>query len=256
MYNNQMPQPQPVPAMPQASMPTGGGSVVAPKPVSVTPASSKKDNSTLIFIIVIVFLAVLMVTFFGLFIWKLMDYNEISTDVNGQIEVAVAAAKDEQAMKDEQEFLEREKYPYKIFSGPADYGQLSFEYPKTWSVYVASDASKGGDFKAYLNPSQVDEVNEENVMALRVIIRGNETFESVAAQYQAYLGREDAPLSMQSVTVNGITANRYEGVIPGTEHNGIILIFKIRDKAVIIQSDSVFFKDDYDKLIETIQFNA
>ena len=196
-----------------------------------------------------------MVTFFGLFIWKLMDYNEVSTDVNGQIAVAVAAAKDEQATQDEQEFLEREKYPYRNFSGPADYGQLSFQYPKTWSLYVASDASKGGDYKAYLNPIQVNEVSNNTIMALRVIIR-DKAFDAVAAEYQKYVDAKDSKLSMTSVTFNGITANKYTGTIPDSELSGYIVVFKIRDKTAIVQTDSVTFEADYNKLLETIQFNA
>lgn len=245
MYNNEMPQ---------ASMPTGTGSVVAPKPAPVAPIE-KKDNSKLILIIVIVFLSILMVTFFGLFIWKLMDYNEISTDVNGQIDVAVAAAKDKQAMELEQEFSEREKYEYRIFSGPVDYGQLSFEYPKTWSVYVASDASKGGDFKAYFNPIQVNEVSNSTIMALRVSVRDKD-FESVAEEYQRHVQARDSQLSMSSITFNNITANKYVGTIPGTELSGIIVIFKIRDKTAVIQTDSVNFEADFNKLLGTVQFNA
>lgn len=251
-----MPQMQPVQAMPQVSMPTGGGSVVAPKTVPTVPVE-KKDHSSLIFIIIIVFLSILMVTFFGLFIWKLMDYNEISTDVEGQISVAVAAAMDEQSMKDEQEFLEREKNPNRAFSGPADYGQLSFSYPKTWSVYIDSDASKGGDFKAYFNPIQVNTVSSNTVNALRVSILTKD-FESTAAYYEKYVNRKDSDLKMEAFTLEsaGVTANKYTGTIPDTELKGIVVIFKIRDKTAVIQTDSTFFEADYNAVLSSIQFNA
>ena len=207
MDNYQMPQ-----AMPQPSMPTGGGSIVAPKAIPTVPVE-KKDHSTLIFIIVIVFLSVLTVTFFGLFVWKWLEWNDVNTDVGGQKAVAAAAARDEQATLDEKEFLEREKYPYQNFSGPVDYGQLSFQYPKTWSLYVAADASKGGDFKAYFNPIQVDAVSDKSINALRVSIL-TKSFESVASSYDNYVNRKDATLSMESVTLtSGITANRYKGTI-------------------------------------------
>ncbi len=250
MYNNQLPQMQPV----QVNQPVDGGSVVESKPLPVAPVE-KKDYSTLIFVIVIVFLAILMVTFFGLFIWKLMDYNEISTDVNGQIAVAVAKAKDEQATVDEQEFLEREKYPYQSFSGPSDYGQLSFQYPKTWSVYIAKDAANGGDFEAYFNPVQVNPVARDQINSLRVIIQ-DKSFETVTSSYERYLNQKDSKLKMESVTFNGITANKYTGTIPNTDLSGYFVIFKIRDKAAILQTDSVFFAEDFNKLLETVQFNA
>ena len=86
------------------------------------PVTPKKDVAGLVKIIVIIILALVSVTFIGLFIWMSIQYNEVQSDVTGQINVAVAEAKDEQAQKDEAEFLEREKYPYKTFSGPVDYG--------------------------------------------------------------------------------------------------------------------------------------
>lgn len=223
------------------------------------PATIKKDFSGLIKTIVIIILSLVAVTFIGLFIWMMMQYTEARTDVDGQISTAVAQAKDEQAMEMENEFLEREKYPYKTFLGPADYGQLSFEYPKTWSVYVAAAATNSdGDFNAYFNPIQVDTVSEETVNALRVTIR-DESFDGVAAEYQKAMDKKDSNLTMTSVTIgknNNITANRYTGTIPNTKDlYGYIVTFKIRDKTAVLQTDSVLFEEDYNKLLGTVTFN-
>ncbi len=231
---------------------------VQPNVVSAQPAmvpEPKSDNSGLVKTIIIVILSLVSLTFVGLFVWMMMQYNDVSADVNGQIATAVAEAKAEQALKDEEEFAEREKYPYRTFSGPADYGQLSFEYPKTWSVYIASDASKGGDFSAYFNPIEVNAVSDNTINALRVIIRDKD-FESVAQEYQRAMEERDSNLSMESITVAGTTANRYSGTIPGTELNGYIVIFKIRDKTAVLQTDSVLFKEDFEKILGTIIFNA
>lgn len=218
----------------------------------------KKDIAGLIKTIVIVALSLVAVTFIGLFIWMTIQYTNVSTDVNGQIEVAVAEAKDEQATKDEAERLESEKYPYKTFAGPVDYGQLSFEYPKTWSVYIAAAAtSSTGDFNAYFNPIQVDAVGKETVNALRVTIR-DESIDEVSKEYQKVMDKKNSNLTMESVTIgkNGnITANRYTGTIPNTSLSGYIVTFKIRDKTAVLQTDSVLFKDDFDKLLGTVTFN-
>ena len=53
-----------------------------------------------------------------------------------------------------------------------------------------------------------------------------------------------------------IAANFYAGIIPNTELNGFIVIFKIRDKTAILRTDSVLFEAEFKKLIETITFNA
>ena len=220
------------------------------------PPEEKKDIAGLIKTIVIIIVSLIAVTFIGLFIWMFMQYNEVRTDVDGQISSAVAQAKDEQWKEDNAKFTEQEKYPYKVFSGPADYGQLSFEYPKTWSVYIAAAADKGGDFNAYFNPVQVDAVGKETVNALRVSIL-NKSFDDVAATYQKEMERKDSDLRMETTTVKeDTTANRYTGTIPGTDLYGIIVIFKIRDKTAVMQTDSVLFQDEFDKILGKINFNA
>ena len=151
--------------------------------------------------------------------------------------------------------MEREKEPFKNFSGPADYGQLSFKYPKTWSVYIAKDAVNGGDFNAYLNPVQVDPVSKDTINALRVTIRTDD-FESVVAEYEKAMKKKDSNLTVGTITVNGVVGNIYTGTIPNTELSGYIVVFKIRDKAVIMQTDSVLFKADFDKVIESVKFNS
>lgn len=246
----------------QPIQPAGSGaSVGAPGMPMVqqvqVPPEAKKDVAGLVKTIVIIMLSLVALTFIGLFIWIMVEYNTVRSDVDGQIDVAVAEAKDEQATKMEAEFLEREKYLYKVFAGPADYGQLTFEYPKTWSVYVAAAATEGGDFNAYFNPGQVDAVGKDTINALRVSIR-NESFDKVTEEYQKAMDRKDSGLTMESVTIgknSDITANRYTGKIPNTELSGFIVTFKIRDKTAILQTDSVLFQADFDKLLGTVIFN-
>ena len=229
---------------------------VASQGAQVIEKPLKKDIGGLIKTIAIVILSLVSLTFIGLFIWMFIRYDEVQMDINGQIDVAVAEAKDEQAAKDEEEFLQREKYPFRTFKGPADYGELTFEYPKTWSAYIAADASNGGDFEAYLNPIEVNVVSKNTINALRVFIL-NKSFEAVAEDYQKAMERRDSNLTMQSVTTaKGITGNRYTGTIPGTELSGFIFIFKIRDKTAILQTDSVLFEGDYNTLLDSVQFNA
>lgn len=249
-----MPQVQPL----QPAMPSGNQITMNSLPnlqqAQPTPVI-KKDNSGLIKTIIIIALSLALLTFVGLFVWMTLQYNEASGDVQDKIDMAVAVAKDEQAVKMENEFLEREKYPYRTFSGPVDYGELTFEYPKTWSVYVAADASSGGEFSAYLNPGQVDAIGRNTLSALEVKIV-NKGFDNVVSEYQRALESKNSGLTVESIVVNGTTANKYSGKIPNTEFNGYIVIFKIRDKTAILQTDSVFFKDDFDKIISTITFNV
>jgi len=242
-------------AVPNNNMtPNGGMSASNMVPEGYEIVNIKKANtSSLIKIIAIVILSLMSVAFIGLFIWKNSQYVEVQTDVDGKIAVAVAEAKDEQALKDEEEFAEREKYPYRTFSGPADYGQLTFEYPKTWSVYIADNAANGGDFRAFLNPIEVEAESNETIYALRVEIL-DKAFDDVVKNYQKSV--EKGEMSLEVINIADAVANKYTGKLPNTEMSGYIVVFKIRDKTVVLRTDSVLFTDDFNRVLSTITFNA
>lgn len=255
MQPAQMAQPIGMPNVEQN--PLTGAPMIMQAPAPVAPAP-KKDVKSLIKTIAIIALSLLSLTFIGLFIWMFTQYDAKRTDVDGQIADAVVEAVDANTMKLESEFAQREKYPFMTFAGPADYGELTFEYPKTWSVYVAKDAHDGGDFEAYFNPVEVNVVSNETIMSLRLKIL-NTAFDDVVKTYQGELEGETPKLSLESVTIgqNGdITANRYTGILPGTEFAGFAVVFKIRDKTAIMQTDSVLFEGDYNTILSTIRFNS
>ena len=71
------------------------------------------------------------------------------------------------------------------------------------------------------------------------------------------MDRRESNLTMEAVTIGkdaNITANRYTGTIPDTELSGYIITFKIRDKTVILQTDSTIFTEDFNKLLGTVTF--
>lgn len=247
---DQVPQAQPTQPM-QSAVPTDPKMRQAEAQAMLLERKNK--ITSLIKTIAIVILFLTTATFIGLFIWMNNQYVDASTDVEGQIAVAVAEAKHEQEAKDLAQFAEDEKYPLRSFAGPADYGLLSFEYPKTWSVYVAQDAAKGGDYLAYLNPLIIEPISVLNVNALRVNIV-NRTTEEVVAEYNKSV--EGGTMNVESVTVAGYAAVRYTGIIPGTELEGVVVIFKIRDKTAILRTDAMIFVNDFNALLSTVQFNA
>ena len=216
----------------------------------IAKAKNRIDLMKTVGLIVVSLLAVL---FIGLFIWMWVKWNDASTNVKGKVDVAVAEAKNELQTKLESEFEEKEKYPYKVFTGPTDLGELSFEYPKTWSLYVQSSASRGGDYAAYLNPGQVNVVQEDTVMALRVSIKGT-LFDQAISEYAEKVRSGDMTLS--TTVVNGNNVNVYTGKM-NNEYQGIICVFKLRDKTVVLQTDSTsVFSDDFYRILKTIKFNS
>ena len=216
----------------------------------IAKAKSRIDLMKTVGLIVVSLLAVL---FIGLFIWMWVKWNDASTNVKGKVDVAVAEAKNELQTKLESEFEEKEKYPYKVFTGPTDLGELSFEYPKTWSLYVQSSANRGGDYAAYLNPGQVNVVQDDTVMALRVSIKGT-LFDQAISDFAEKVRSGDMTLS--TTVVNGNNVNVYTGKLDN-EYQGIICVFKLRDKTVMLQTDSTsVFSDDFYRILKTVKFNS
>lgn len=202
--------------------------------------------------IVVVILSVLIAIIGSLAIWALMSYNEQKTDVDGKIALAESEAKKVQAEEDDKKFAEREKEPNRAFVGPDDYGRLTFDYPKTWSVYEASDVSGGkGAYAAYLNPIVVPPVSNTRQVALRVSIEERE-YDTVVKSYEQLVKKGD--LKSSAVSVNGVSGTRLDGQF-SKEIRGAAVIFKIRDKTLTVRTDADTFKPDFEKLIKTIEFN-
>ncbi len=183
--------------------------------------------------------------------WSFYNYLDQKNNVDTKISDAVAIAKKKQVDTDEEKFLQRDKEPMRQFVGPDDYGRVTFDYPKTWSVYIEDDATSGGDYEAYLNPIYVLPISEERQFALRVNIV-NDNYDEVIADYSSDV--EDGNLKTSSVKIDGHDGTRLDGKF-SDDIRGSAVLFKIRDKTLVIRTDATTFAADFDKLITTMKFN-
>ena len=212
---------------------------------------NKKDYSGIIKTAFLVFTSLAAITFLGLFVYAYIQWTNAKTDVNGQIALAVSEAENKLRTNLEADFEKREKYPYRTFAGPSDFGALTFEYPKTWSVYVPNDASRAQDFHAYFNPGLVNVVENKTVMALRVSILNTLT-DQVKERYSSKI--KSGKMTVSTKVVNKINVDVYKGQLD-SNYNGIVCIFKIRDKTVVLQTDAYLFEQDFNRILETVRFN-
>ena len=183
--------------------------------------------------------------------WAFMNYNDQKTNVDTKIAAAVATAKKVQADADEVKFIQRDKEPMRQFTGPDDYGRVTFNYPKTWSVYVSKDALNGGTYEAYLNPITVPPISSTQQFAIRVLIEEKD-YDKVVTGYDSLVKKGD--LKSSSVTADGTNGARLDGSF-NKDIRGSAVIFKIRDKTLTIRTDANTFTADFDALIATIKFN-
>jgi len=187
----------------------------------------------------------------GLAIWAFINYTDQKTNVDTIARARVTDAKKLQADQLEAKFTQREKEPNRQFVGPADYGRVTFNYPKTWSAYINKDASRGGTYEAYLNPITVPAVSSIQQFALRVTIESKD-YDQAIASYSSLVKRGD--LTASGFAANGENGTRLDGAF-SKDIRGSAVIFKIRDKTLTLRSDAVTFKTDFDNLIATVKFS-
>jgi len=203
-------------------------------------------------LILIVVLSVVTAVSIVVAVWAFVNYIDQKTDVDTRVSGAVAEAKKAQSDADEAKFAAAEKEPYRGFFGPDDFGRLTFKYPKTWSVYVDTEITSGGEFEAYLNPVSVPPVSGNGQQfALRVLIETKE-YDKVIKSYSSLVKKGE--LSSSAVTLNSHSGTRLDGSF-SKDIRGSMVILKIRDKTATIRTDANTFSADFDKLIKTIDFN-
>ncbi len=195
-----------------------------------------------------VVLGVLVLVLGSVMIWALVSYNDEKNSNAAKTEIAVRDGQAVQKTKDQKEFEEQEKNPLKEFIGPVDLGRVNFKYPKTWSAYVANDGSVGGGFEAYLHPDIVPPTTtQQNRFALRVSVV-SQSYEQVLVQYASLV--KQGQLRSSALTASGFNGTRLDGNFTKTVE-GSAAIFKIRDKTLILKTDSPTFRPDFNSKVLT-----
>lgn len=217
-------------------------------PPNTTVREKKPVNGWMIATILLIVIANGLI---ALSVWLYVNYNEQKTNVDGKVDVAVSTAKKSQFDADTIKFNEREKEPNREFVGPNDYGRVTFNYPKTWSVYINKDANSGGVYEAYLNPITVPPISTSQQFAVRVVIE-QQDYDKAIASYDSLVKKGD--LKASSATADGNNGTRLDGSFT-KDIRGSSVIFKIRDKTLTIRSDANTFIDDFNKIISSIKFN-
>lgn len=195
---------------------------------------------------------ILSLVFGSVMIWALVNYNDASNNLKSTVAAAVEKAKKEQTDIDQKKFDEDEKQPLKEFVGPNDYGRVSFKYPKTWSVYIDKDGLNGGQYAAYFSPEAVPSVQGTgSKFALRLSIL-DQKYDNVIQQYAGLV--KAGKLRSETISANGFNGQKFEGNISSTIE-GTLVVFKIRDKTLVLQTDTPSFRPDFnDKVLKDLSF--
>lgn len=196
-----------------------------------------------------IFLGLLTIALAGVSVWAYMNYTDQKNNTDEKIAVAVDIAEDAQAEKLDAQFKQREKSPVRTFKGPSDLGSVAFEYPKTWSVYTASEVES---LETYLQPNVVPPIEDTQPYALRVNVN-DDRYEDTIEDYEGQV--EDGDLKSDTIKIDDFTGIRLDGKF-SEERSGSLVIFKIRDKTLTLATDSTSYVDDFNKIVlKSLTFN-
>jgi hypothetical protein len=204
----------------------------------------QQRNKTIIFGAVGVALVVLVFVMIGWVVSLQRQLTDATRDKDSAINIAVAQAKEEQRLRDQDRFEELERATTYDFRGPDDYGALAFRYPRAWALYVQSGA-QGGDYSAVFYPRLI--TAGQAIFALRVQIVSR-SYDSVL---QGYNGQVTSGRLTSSVFKNdlGAVGTRFDGEVVGGQAGGAVVVIRIRDKTAIIQTDTEIFKAAFNEIV-------
>ncbi len=198
-------------------------------------------------------MAMCFVAALGFGIWAYLGMEQNQVEIDEQVTAATALAVEAAKSEKEAEFADREKDPFKNYTGSATYGYLSFDYPKSWSAYLVETTS-GTILDFYAHPGVVAGITDtNNLYAYRAQI--------LSTSYEIEAERLEQLAKTGKVTVRtyrpdsvpealGIYAT---GEINGTKQ-GVMVVLPQRDKTIKFWTESPDFAGDFEKIIATLSF--
>lgn len=203
----------------------------------------------------ILLIAALTVALIGSLIfgfWAFAGRQDYKNNTDQKVAAAVKAAETATTEKNTIAFNESQKSPLKKYVGPASYGTVSVEYPKTWSGYISSNTSGSEPLVALFHPDYVPansgNSNSSQPIALAVTVL-NQTYDSVMTSKKSYTSSADvtaAPYVLPKMPnqvgmkISGKIDNNY---------NGTQVILPLRDKTLVITTQTDQWLNDFNTYI-------
>jgi hypothetical protein len=193
---------------------------------------------------------ILIVFFFmgaaGFGIWAFMSRADYKNNSDQKSAVAAAEARETQKAEDEAKYAEDSKKPFDTYIGPAPFGNVTVNYPKTWSAYVIENERATSPINGYFQPKVVPNTTEpNNSYALRVELVTTD-YKTALDQFKVRLDSGKATIKPYTLPkVPSVVGSRIEGQITTTKQ-GVMIVLPLRNMTLKIWTESNDFKGDLD----------
>ncbi len=231
----------------------------APAPTGAAPeyqaASQSKHNHSKLFLILFIVSTLLFLGAAGFGTWAFLERNEYKNETDAIVAQEVEEAVAENTAELEAEFIEREKEPLTSYTSPAAYGGVQIDYPKTWSAYVKESDRGNRPVEGYFHPNFVPDENGDTLIALKVEVTNTDYQRSLRSFESAARNERVTIRPIEAQNVDGVVGSRVDGEISrGVQ--GTVVLFELRDKTLILTTESTEFRNDFDNIIlANLSFN-
>lgn len=235
-------QPQPYMGAPTPTLPS-------PQPQQGSPvmshnASRGSSKSLLFALIIFIILTHGASGFAGWAYTQMLDYKNNS---DKKAAAAVEAAVKKESDRKDSEFIDKEKQPYKTYTSSNVTGSLKITYPKTWSGYVAEE-NQATPLDAVWHPDVVPGLESKTSYALHAQV-SNTKFDDVLRTFDSQVKAGKVKINPYvDKNVPSVTGVRVEGEIE-TGQNAVMVVFPLRDKTIMISTESRDFVTDFDNVV-------
>ncbi len=227
-------------APPQGAMPQ-------PSAAPMT-ASQLKPQKPIALIILLVLFVLLFLGAAGYAFSMMSSRNDFRDNVEEKIlaanEVAVTANTEELNA----EFIEKEKEPYVVYTGPSQFGSVSVTYPKTWSAYVDESGKGSAPIDGYFHPGFVPGVDSGISFALKLEVLES-SYDKELDKFASAVKKgtvKIAPVTLDKVP--SVAGSRADGLVD-KDKNGSVVLFPLRDKTIKVSVLSDQFIGDFNDII-------
>jgi hypothetical protein len=207
--------------------------------------TQEEEGSIAVIVAVVLGLFFIGASSFGL--WAFSERQEFKNNVEQKVDTAVdVAVKNAKTAKDV-EFIELEKIPTRVFNGSATYGSLSFEYPKTWSIY-AEEGTSGSVLNVYAHPNVVPGLQSKQPYALRAEILSTQ-YDAEASKLLLLVGRGGLTANaFRPVKLEKVLGLRVDGALDA-QTTGAAVYLPLRDRTIRIYTESTEFLKDFNTIV-------
>jgi len=211
-------------------------------------ANSRKSSPFSAALIAAIILGVLLLAVSIFAFWAFNERGTYKDKTDQIVAKEVELAKQQVSDQKDKEFVEKEKNPLQEYKGPATYGSLNIQYPKTWSAYVDEVGRGNMPISGYFHPNFVPGLNSGTAFALRVEVVGSAYDTEVKAFEPKVKAGKVKVTPYTAAKVPGATGSRIEGEI-NQGQKGIMVLFPLRDKTIRISTQTEAFAKDFNDII-------